>query len=174
MELIELISKVKDRLKPHTEKIAGRGLVLVGIRGLNPEVPNQRSLYDDAIFLMSPSLFVQFKANVDPSVFRPGIATLKSGCWEYQVGTHGLSKPPSLRYEALVQAGKVTVKRDDKGDDTGYFGINIHRGGYNSTSSEGCQTIYPTLWDPFMGLLKSEVVRLKQTKIPYVLEDDLG
>ena len=93
------------------------------------------------------------------------------------MGIHGLSKPKNRRYEALVQADKVTVSRDS-GEvgvapklDTGFFGINIHRGGYKTVSSEGCQTIYPDLWDTFMRLVKESMASAKSQKIAYVLSN---
>lgn len=58
-------------------------------------------------------------------------------------------------YYALRQAGDVTVIRDghkepytDKPPRPRMW-IDIHRGGYNTTSSEGCQTIHPDYWDAF-------------------------
>jgi hypothetical protein len=59
--------------------------------------------------------------------------------------------------------------RDNRGEDTGWFGINIHKGGYNSTSSLGCQTIYPTQWQSFINTVYDQLKRYKQTKLPYVL-----
>ena len=133
---------------------------------------NDRAMYDDAIFLISPSAFVAFNANTDPSAFRKHIASLQTGIWKYKVGTHGLSKPATQRYTALVQAGEVTVTRDQAGTDTGWFGINIHRGGFNGTSSLGCQTIYPTQWPSFIELVQSELKRAGQKIIPYLLTEE--
>jgi lysozyme len=54
---------------------------LIGIRGYyqdsmgKPGI-NDRGIYDDAICLLAPNLFLTFNANTDPSVYRPGIATL--------------------------------------------------------------------------------------------------
>lgn len=146
-------------------------IYLVGIRGYyhDDHGDNERGIYDDAIFLVTPQSFVAFNANVDPSVFRRGIAKLKSGVWSYKVGTHGLSKPKDRQYTALVQAGVVTVQRDGQGEDTGEFGINIHRGGNTGTSSLGCQTIHPSQWDAFIGLVRSELGRANQRIIPYLL-----
>lgn len=130
---------------------------------------NDRGIYDDAIFLVSPSVHAAFNSNVDPSVYRTGIATLIPGLWKYKIGIHGLSKPKPKQYLALVQAAKVTVRRDKEGLDTGYFGINIHRGGYGTTSSLGCQTIYPTQWDAFFAMVQSEMKRYSVKTIPYLL-----
>jgi hypothetical protein len=78
---------------------------------------------------------------------------LKVGRWQYMEGIHNISKPspPHERYACLIQAGEVTVSRDGRGDDTGEFGIHIHKGGENTTSSEGCFTIPPgSQWNAFM------------------------
>ena len=57
-----------------------------------------------------------------------------------------------LPYHAFRQAAPVTVLRDGalttetKTDPDQWPWIDIHRGGYNTTSSEGCQTIFPDQW----------------------------
>lgn len=146
---------------------------LVGIRGYyhDDHADNERGKYDDMIALLSPQAFVTFNANVDPTVFRHGIAKLKAGLWLYKLGIHGLNRPKSQQYTALVQADKVTVIRDGKGPDTGWFGINIHRGGYGTTSSLGCQTIVPSQWENFIGLVRQELARAGQKTIPYLLTE---
>ncbi|HEX8310113.1 MAG TPA: hypothetical protein VF614_02275 [Chthoniobacteraceae bacterium] len=144
---------------------------------------NDRGFYDDAIIVFSSSCHVAFNANVDPSIFRKDIATLKPGVWRYQPGTHNISKPASRRYPAFVQAEKVTVLRDSSGDahghpdpapyeDTGWFGINIHRGGETTTSSLGCQTIPPAQWGAFHALLTDQLKRYNQKSFPYLLTVD--
>lgn len=149
------------------------GTYLVGIRGYyhDDHSDNQRGIYDDAIFLVTPQSFVAFNANVDPSVFRAGIAKLKAGVWSYKVGIHGLSKPKAKQYTALVQDMPVTVIRDGKGPDTGFFGINIHRGANGSTSSLGCQTIYPQQWDAFIAIVRRAITESGRHTIPYLLTE---
>lgn len=148
---------------------------LLGIRGYykqtmgNP-VQNDRGIYDDAIFLLTPEIFASFNANTDPSVARKGIAVLKPGIWRYKKGKHKITSPTG--YPAFVQADRVTVVRDQQGDDTGFFGINIHRGGYNTTSSLGCQTIYPSQWEAFRALVYSEMDKYLQKVVPYILIEE--
>jgi lysozyme len=151
-------------------------VLLLGLRGyyknsMGQPGKNDRGIYDDAIFLISPDAFVSFNANCDPSIYRKGIATLAAGTWWYRLGIHGLSKPKPLQYEALVQAGPVRVERDGQTQpELGFFGINIHRGGQSGTSSLGCQTIPPAQWPSFISLVKSELARHRQKKLPYVLQ----
>lgn len=147
---------------------------LLGIRGyyrqtMGDPAKNDRGIYDDAIFLLTPTAYVAFNANVDPSVFRPGIAVLKPGKYRYKLGIHNLSKARNRQYPALVQAAPVTVSRDGGKDETGYFGINIHRGSTTTTSSKGCQTIPPAQWDGFLAIVKSEMKRHGKREIPYIL-----
>ncbi|QUS39568.1 hypothetical protein RPMA_12515 [Tardiphaga alba] len=159
-------------------KVAGlkisQPVFLVGMRGYyldtmgKPKV-NDRGVYDDAMILVGPNHFSTYNANTDPSVFRKHIASLRPGLWSYRLGIHGLSKPKAQQYQALVQADKVTVDRDGEGAETGYFGINIHRGGVNTTSSLGCQTIVPAQWPAFIANVKDQLARAGQKTIPYAL-----
>ena len=112
----------------------------------NPEV-NDRAIYDDAIFIVANDEFISYNANCDPRRFSKGIASLKAGVWSaYKFDRH------KGAYMALCQRmAKVTVMRDKEGDDTGMFGINIHRGGSFGTSSAGCQTIPPSQWEDFIA-----------------------
>jgi hypothetical protein len=150
---------------------------LVGIRGyyldsMGEKWKNDRGIYDDAIILLSPSVHATFNANTDPSVFKKGIAVLKTGVHRYRKGNHGISKPGG-GYPALRPANakeELPVTRDGEGDSMG-VAINIHKGSRNSTSSQGCQTIYPDQWDAFINLVYSEMDRYKQKTIPYLLVD---
>jgi lysozyme len=151
-------------------------VVLIGIRGYYSETfqpsGNQRGIYDDAIILLSPSVHATFNANTDPSVFKKGIAVLKTGVHRFKKGNHGISKPGG-GYPALRPANakeELPVTRDGEGDSMG-VAINIHRGSRNSTSSLGCQTIYPDQWNGFINLVYSEMDRYKQKTIPYLLVD---
>jgi hypothetical protein len=107
--------------------------VILGRRGyyrdtMGEKGKNDRAIYDDAIALFSPSAYVTFNANTDPSQFRAGIASLEEGVWLYRLGLHGVNKAEKKRaaggnahlplerfgaYEALVQAAPVSVTRDD-------------------------------------------------------------
>ena len=160
-------------------------VLIVGIRGyylrtLGDPVTNDRAIYDDAIFIDTTNVSASYNANTDPSAFRKGkgtkagkgIARLKTGL--YFSHCFGLHRG---KYLALVQRmGPVTVIRDGDPDyeDTGYFGLNIHRGSYNSTSSLGCQTIHPAQYESFINLTKEQAQRFfgkdwKRKTIPYVL-----
>ena len=155
--------------------------LLVGVRGYyrdtmgKPGV-NDRNIYDDALFVMGPETFAGFNANVDPSPWRPGVASLLNGCHPYKLGNHGISRPDG-GYPALRPATKgelLPVRRDGEAavpSKRPGQAINIHRGGNNTTSSLGCQTIPPAQWDAFYALTKSEMKRAGLTRIWYVLVD---
>jgi lysozyme len=159
---------------------------IVGIRGyylntMGKRGVNDRGIYDDAIFLVSPNHFSSYNANTDPSYRRngsgfgrgKGMATLKPGVWlSYCYSYH------NWRYPAICQRkAPVTVLRDKVGgsyEDTGMFGINIHKGSWTKTSSEGCQTIPPSQWKSFMASAVDQAQRFygpdwKSAIIPYVL-----
>lgn len=144
---------------------------ILGIRGYFSKTfeptGNNRGVYDDCIAVVGIGEFRTYNANTDPSVPRKGVAVLKPGVWRYRKGKHKVSSP--LGYMALVQAEKVTVVRDGEGEDTGWFGINVHRGGLNSTSSLGCQTVHPLQWPEFKWLVYRQIDEMGLATIPYVL-----
>lgn len=118
---------------------AAEPLLVVGIRGyyrntMGAPGVNDRGIYDDAIFLHTPSATAAFNGNTDPSRFRKGVgkgaakgmACLNTGVWR----VHRFDKHKG-KYLALCQRmGPVTVTRDGDPpyEDTGDFGINIHDG----------------------------------------------
>lgn len=81
-----------------------------------------------------------------------------------------------LPYWALRQDSDVTVLRD--GSLVPYtdtpprprMWIDIHCGGFNVTSSEGCQTIYPTYWGAFRKLVFTQMDLHNQPRIAYALK----
>ena len=114
---------------------------------------NDRAMYDDAAFVVSPDGVQAFNANSDPSVFRKRVATIKANqavC--YKPGLHGYKRRGGP-YPAFRQHADCTVTRDNTGDDNGMFHVNLHRGGVDGTSSLGCLTIPPHQWDEFRSLV---------------------
>ena len=152
---------------------------IVAFRGYYSETfapsGNNRSVYDDAIFVVSPHVFAGFNANTDPSQYKKGIASLLPGCHPYRLGNHGISRPgggyPALRPATRGEA--LPVSRDGESGRSSRDGvaINIHKGGLNTTSSEGCQTIHPSQWEAFYTLTKGEMKRGGISQIWYILVD---
>lgn len=155
-------------VKPKLEAVAVRKLlesrggmksepvVVLAIRGyyensMGKPGSNDRGMYDDAVWIVLPDRCLPFNFNTDPSAYRKGVATLQPGTWHFIPGMHKLGSPTS--YEAFRQFGDMTVTRDAKGKDRGYFGINLHRGGEENTSSLGCQTVIASQWVDFRDRL---------------------
>ena len=147
---------------------------LLGIRGYYKDTmgevgKNDRGIYDDAIFAISDQIYQGYNANTDPSVKRQGIAGLKPGTYIYKIGMLNMKNP----YKAFRQHGNVTVVRDGKGEDTdspaNRFYIDIHKGGFGTTSSLGCQTIYPTQWLEALKVTENEMTRVICEFIQYTL-----
>jgi lysozyme len=143
---------------------------------MGPTPGNDRGIYDDAMFIVTPTAFAAFNANTDPSIFRHGIATLAPGVHRFRPGRHGISRDlpgKIVSYPAFRPATKgeaLPVLRDGiPVNPRPGVATNIHRGGYNGTSSEGCQTLPPSQWDAFHALLTAELKRHGQKDFPYLL-----
>jgi lysozyme len=178
--------ELAQRLAPHNIDRSRHPLIVVGLRGYYRDTMgapgvNDRGIYDDALFVDTPSATLAFNGNTDPASYRrghgraqgtKGMASLNDGAWF----VHRLGKHKGL-YLALVQTGgPVTVTRDGTPNypDTGMFGINIHKGGYATTSSIGCQTIHPDQWQSFIRTVEDQArryfgARWDRVVIPYVL-----
>ena len=136
---------------------------------------NDRGVYDDAVFVISPYCFESFNANTDPSRYRKGIATLVAPqrvMWE--PGYHGYKS--RWGHPAFRQHSDVTVTRDGKSgeftDGEGdRFWINLHRGGRSTTSSAGCQTVHPDQWREFHSLVHAQLRRCNHIRFSgYLVE----
>lgn len=154
---------------------------------------NDRGINDDAIGVLTDRADYRVGANVDPSVFRSGVAALKAPqvIW-YKPGWHGYASIHG--HPAFRQDSPVIVKRDgtetykagwvsddwgvclgggywtDKGWDERFW-TNLHRQSGSGTSSLGCQTIPKDPWKAFHALVTSELARLSMTRFPCILLD---
>ncbi len=178
-------SELRQRIAPFNIDRDLYPVLVIGIRGyyLNsmgaPGI-NDRGMYDDAIFIESQYVTAAFNGNTDPSRIKKGtgfnagkgMAVLKPGIWfAHRFDQH------NGKYLALCQrCGDVVVIRDGDPpyEDRGMFGINIHKGGYNTTSSLGCQTIHPSQWESFINLAVDQTKRYygndwRKKTIPYIL-----
>lgn len=151
-------------------------VVVVGIRGyylqsMGDPTKNDRGIYDDALFIWTQSpVCAAFNGNTDPSVTRAGVASLVEGVYPYRRGMHGISRGnPYPAFRPATKGEALPVRRDGQEGISEGIAINLHRGGYNSTSSLGCQTIYPTQWNSFYALLDGEMKRHGVSTFPYIL-----
>lgn len=141
-----------------------------------PSGPNINA-YDDAFFIVTPDGMTSWNGNTDPSRYglRPEggrfMARLKPGCWWFKPLIH------RGKYQAFGQGDNpVTVERIKKDGtiaktETGEYGINLHLGGVNGTSSEGCCTLPPEQWSDFRRTL-NEVLHLAGLKrFSFILTD---
>ena len=146
--------------------------MMIGVRGyyldsMGAKKKNDRRIWDDAFLVVTPNGMMTWQGNVDPNGWRKGqgfgrgkgMASLNPGVWIYGTGPH-------KGKAAFRQCAKVTVTRDGSPPypHTGYFGINIHPGGRNSTSSLGCQTIPADTWPSFKNFVYSALAEFKNPK----------
>lgn len=152
--------------------VAFRGYYLdtMGVPG-----KNDRGIYDDCMAVIWPGGYLTFNANTDPSRFKPEVATLIPGMHFFKKGKHGITTHADGGYNAFRPATpdeSLPVWRDGHG--TQIFkgiAINLHKGGYTTTSSEGCQTVHPDQWNEFQTKIYELMTYYRQDKLPYALID---
>jgi lysozyme len=183
-----MMPKSRPQITPsQLQKILGPALavnpvVLVAVRGyyldsMGKAGVNDRGIYDDAAFVVSPTTFTAFNFNVDPSIHRAGIASILPGVHWFRRGRHGISRDRPgkiLSYPAFrpATAGeRLPVSRDGEPRRSKRDGVatNIHKGSRSSTSSEGCLTVPPAQWDEFYHLVDSEMKRHGVIEFPVIL-----
>jgi hypothetical protein len=160
-------------------KLIGPKVFLIGFRGYYQDTMgqpgvNDRGIYDDCMCVITPDLFLTFNANVDPSRHKAGVASLIPGVYPYRKGKHGITTHADGGYWAFRPATPneaVPVTRDGQTGISMGIAINIHKGGYTTTSSEGCQTIHPDQWPDFQTNVYKLMDHYNQQIIQYVLVD---
>jgi hypothetical protein len=129
---------------------------------LQIERKKARNSYDDNLdVLINGKVVKSFKCNSQPAGADPlpeGRGMVALGTWRYKAGIHGISKPPSRRYSAFVQASPIMVRRaNGRGGwrvaEKAEYSFNIHRGGVNGVSSLGCITLPPSVWEAFKSFV---------------------
>jgi hypothetical protein len=172
--LAQLTTEIKTKL---VDLNVRRGVFLIGFRGYYQDTMgqpgvNDRGIYDDCMCVITPDHFLAFNANVDPSRHKPGVASLIPGVYPYRRGKHGITTHADGGYPAFRPATKdeaVPVTRDGQAGTSMGIAINIHKGGYTTTSSEGCQTIHPDQWLEFQVSVYHLMDKFGQDIIPYCL-----
>ena len=128
---------------------------IIGVRSK----ANEKNKFDDNLYLVNGPIMFPYTATTNPgthwlkNLLNPkGAAVLKPGQYvdSWKLGMH------QGKYQALTQAKPITVYRDGDKDDvaeetkveqTGLFGINIHRANPSAISSiidkwsAGCQVL---------------------------------
>jgi hypothetical protein len=134
---------------------------VIGVRGYRytNSKDNKRGIYDDALFIVAPGHFSSYRANVDPSIHRAGIATLAPGVYDFKPGKRNTGPSAgSLVFRPTTPNEALPVTRDGSPAIVKGFSILFHPGPENGTGSDGCQTIPKVDWSLFsanvVGLLK--------------------
>jgi hypothetical protein len=142
---------------------------------------NDVGIYDDAAFIVSALGFSAWNANTDPSRYgwNAGagkyMARLKPGVYTFRRLKHHASRPDG--YMAFGQGNSPVIVERIRPDgtiaktETGCFGINLHRGGVNGTSSEGCLTIPLAQWPAFDRTLADILRKTGKTTFTLILTD---
>ena len=146
-------------------------VALLGIRGYYADSmgrpgENDQAMYDDALVVIGPGVYQTFNFNTDPQKAGHRKAMLDAGLYDFYKGKH------KNKYNALrpyPEGVSLPCTRDGVRSMCGL--TNIHKGGFRDTFSEGCQTIYPTQYDPAMSLIYAEMTKHGQKTIKYLLID---
>lgn len=158
-------------------------MCVVGVRGyylnsMGKKGVNDRGIYDDAFFVLSPDSFASFHGNTDPSKYQKGIAMLVAPQKiVYRKGWHGYGRKSG--HNAFRQASDVKVTRDGSEDvfwdsERNRFWTNNHKGGNYSTSSAGCLTVPANEWDAYYAYVCMQMKRFGQATFNMYLVENKG
>lgn len=156
-----------DSSKPMLVFVRGYYLDTMGQRG-----KNDINLYDDAAFILSPTLFESFNANTDPAFAGRKLAMLNLGKYQFYKGKHR-GQYNALR--AYPEGVKLPCTRD--GVASICSAINIHKGGSVNgkdgvTWSAGCLTIPWLQYTEWIERVYDQMTRYGQKTIPVVLVEN--
>jgi hypothetical protein len=116
---------------------------------------NEFGVYDDRLYVVTPSVVHTFSGNTDPSAYAQGRAQMETGqtVW-YQAGKHKLAYPAPRGYPAFRQVKSAWFNRRGQGREFGNIAANLHHGGVSGgTSSLACQTVPIGDWDRFRNII---------------------
>lgn len=138
---------------------------------------NNISAYDDAFFIVSPLGFSAWNGNTDPSRYgynpnagKP-MARLAVGCYKFIHRLHRGSYWAFGQGENPVKVDRVNANGSVAYQETGCYGIDLHKGGINGTSSEGCNTVPQGQWDAFYLKLRGVMRSLSVSTFDFILID---
>lgn len=145
-------------------------------RTIAPE-GNNLNAYDDAFFIVTPAGVTPWNGNTDPGRYGFNnsagkyMARLMPGCWWFRSLIHRGKYQAFGQGENLVTVERVKQDGNVARTETGCFGINLHLGGVNGTSSEGCCTLPPEQWEDFRKRLNQALALAKLKRFAFVLVD---
>jgi hypothetical protein len=131
--------QLNDILKLKIKQLDPSTIYVLAVRG--NEGTNRLGVFDDRAYVIHDStLKGTWRMNTDPSSDHPGRAHLLPGVYDYRAGKHHMQNSAPKGRAAFIQAGPVKIHRTGQGDETGWFGINLHDALGGTTSSLACQT----------------------------------
>jgi len=116
---------------------------------------NDVNMYDDAFFIVTQEHFSAWNGNTDPTRYgwNPNadkyMARLKLGHYMFIRRMHRGKYLAFGQGENLVTVQRIKSDGSVAMEEEGLFGIDLHKGGVNGTSSEGCLTLPASDWPAF-------------------------
>jgi hypothetical protein len=127
-------------------------VAVLAIRGADGS--DNIGVYDDDVIGITPTGIQTYQGNTNPSRRRDGVAELVPGVWSMVPGVHGITTGrPRPAFRQAPDASFTVRRHNRSGLFRGYFAINLHDGGWNSTSSLGCITLPPDEFKRLVGQL---------------------
>lgn len=124
-------------------------VAVLAVRGADGE--DNIGVYDDKLYGVTPSTVKVWDCNTNPSRRKEGVAELIPGVWDMVPAIHGITTGRPRPAFRQAPDALFSVRRWNRpGIFRGYFAIDLHDGGYGSTSSLGCLTMRP---DDFIELV---------------------